>query len=307
MRNQEKAVVTVILITTLPFNLLFDSVFRIRMKTCLLIIAMVFGPAISHAQTTLYPNYAKLQVLDTIRTVVQYNLVYYKNHENKSTDGWNHPISVKMTVEVGDRIRHSYTSMERESDLFMMDEEVAGRGRRNNPPTMHAQIGELYMGTPDKELTMIINLQVAGMYKYEEPIPQIEWLQTEEHKSIRGIECRKATTRFRGRDYIVWYAPDIPLPYGPWKFHGLPGLIVELVDAGEDYHFTLEAIATPESTEYIYWWDRGYVSMTKKKCLKTQDVMLKNPSQFWANYGRILRVGGDDYPECSNNPIELSE
>lgn len=300
-------VVTAISITILLSILLFDKAFDTHMITRLLLIAMAFGSAISHAQVTTYPDYAKLQVLDTIRTVVQYDLVYYKNHKYKSADGWNHPIDVKMIVEVGDRIHHSHTSMEREMDLFMMGEELAGRGRRNNPPTMHAQIGELYMGLPDKGLTMIINLQVAGMYKYEEPIPQMNWTLTEEIKTIKDLACKKATTCFRGREYVAWYAVDIPLDCGPWKFHGLPGLIVELADTDNDYHFTLNAIDTPKNAVYIYWWDRIYTSMPKSKCLKTQDAMLKNPSQFWANYGRILRVSGDDYPQCSNNPIELEE
>lgn len=34
-----------------------------------------------------------------------------------------------------------------------------------------------------------------------------------------------ATTQFRGLTYTAWFALDIPINEGPWKFHGLPGLI----------------------------------------------------------------------------------
>lgn len=277
------------------------------MNFILLLVAFFLSSAISHAQVTTYPDYAKLQVLDTIRTVVQYDLVYYKNHEDKSEDDWNHPINVKMTVEVGDRIQHSIQSWEHEIDLIMMDQEKKGIGRRASTISMHAQNGEIYMGFPENKLTAIINIQIAGMYKYEETIPQMNWTLTEETKTIKDLACKKATMRFRGRDYVAWYAVDIPLDCGPWKFHGLPGLIVELADTDNDYHFTLNAIDTPKNAEYIYWWDRNYTSTTKKQCLKTQDAMLKNATQFFAKYGRVLLVDWKEVCDNSNNPIELEE
>ncbi|WP_206619145.1 GLPGLI family protein [Flavobacterium cerinum] len=56
---------------------------------------------------------------------------------------------------------------------------------------------------------------------------KLNWIISEEVKTIGGYQCTKATTNFRGVDWIVWFAPEIALPYGPWKLHGLPGLILE--------------------------------------------------------------------------------
>lgn len=45
--------------------------------------------------------------------------------------------------------------------------------------------------------------------------------------TIAGHECYLAETNFRGRHWRAWYAPDIPLQLGPWKFCGLPGMILK--------------------------------------------------------------------------------
>ena len=58
--------------------------------------------------------------------------------------------------------------------------------------------------------------------------------------TILGYTCHKATTRFRGRDYVAWYTEEIPLSYGPYKFRGLPGLITCIYDKDRDHVFTLQ-------------------------------------------------------------------
>jgi len=63
------------------------------------------------------------------------------------------------------------------------------------------------------------------------------WTLTNEKKTISGVECMKATTTFRGMQWEVWYAPTIPYPYGPWKLHGLPGLIVQANDVNKRYNY----------------------------------------------------------------------
>jgi hypothetical protein len=43
---------------------------------------------------------------------------------------------------------------------------------------------------------------------------------------------------FKGREYIVWYAPSIAYAEGPWKLGGLPGLILEAYDKEDNWHMT---------------------------------------------------------------------
>ncbi|WP_038032588.1 GLPGLI family protein, partial [Thermonema rossianum] len=69
----------------------------------------------------------------------------------------------------------------------------------------------------DVDTTRGRGIDEYGQYAYEEVI-QINWQPyPNETKEILGFKCYKAEGDFRGRHYIVWYCPDLPYPYGPWK------------------------------------------------------------------------------------------
>ena len=71
------------------------------------------------------------------------------------------------------------------------------------------------------------SLAVETLYAKEKR-PQLKWKFVNETKKISKFNCKKATATFRGRKYIAWYTQEIPLPYGPWKIQGLPGMILEV-------------------------------------------------------------------------------
>jgi len=79
---------------------------------------------------------------------------------------------------------------------------------------------------------------------YTEPF-SINWSLGVEVKKIGQYECKKATAMFRGRHYTAWFTEQIPLSAGPWKFHGLPGAIVEIYDDKKFVSFNLEKIEIP--------------------------------------------------------------
>lgn len=72
--------------------------------------------------------------------------------------------------------------------------------------------------------------------------PKFQWKILTETMKIGDYNCIKATLNYYNRDYEVWFTPDIPLPIGPYYFGGLPGLIVELKDSENMYHFNLVSV-----------------------------------------------------------------
>lgn len=68
------------------------------------------------------------------------------------------------------------------------------------------------------------------------------WKEEKEKAVILGYKCLSAATTFRGRTYTAYYAPEIKLSYGPWKFSGLMGLILEVKSDDGNYVFKAEKI-----------------------------------------------------------------
>jgi GLPGLI family protein len=76
------------------------------------------------------------------------------------------------------------------------------------------------------------------LYNIEEDLPVIKWQLWPEQKVIKDFPCQKATARYKGRDYTVWFTSQLPFPTGPWKLGGLPGLILEAYDTKREIVFT---------------------------------------------------------------------
>jgi hypothetical protein len=87
---------------------------------------------------------------------------------------------------------------------------------------------------------------------YQDTLHAIEWTLMDESKRIDQLDCYKATARFRGRDYIAWYAPSIPVPNGPWKLGGLPGMIIEAYDVHNDLYFLARSVGYRDSKDPMF-------------------------------------------------------
>lgn len=74
---------------------------------------------------------------------------------------------------------------------------------------------------------------------------KFDWRLSDETKTVQNFKCTKATVDFRGRQYIVWFTTDIPVSFGPWKFHGLPGLILEVYDVDNLFEWSATKIQYP--------------------------------------------------------------
>ncbi|AKK73251.1 hypothetical protein OK18_12080 [Chryseobacterium gallinarum] len=79
----------------------------------------------------------------------------------------------------------------------------------------------------------------------------IKWNIFEEKQTFLTYTIQKASCSFGGRKWIAWFTQDIPLQDGPYKFHGLPGLIVKIEDLTRSHIFKLVGISNLRN-DYIY-------------------------------------------------------
>ena len=122
--------------------------------------------------------------------------------------------------------------------------------------------------------TMPRELDQENLY-YTESLPLFKWDIGTETATVCGYECIKATCHWRGRDFTAWFTPDIPVQYGPWKFGGLPGLIMKVSDNESIYSF--EAVAV-ENGSFPIFAPRGskYKLSTRDKVWKLQRALNEN-------------------------------
>jgi len=109
-------------------------------------------------------------------------------------------------------------------------------------------------------------------FKYvNESIPKIDWNITSTTKIIGKFTCIKAKAHFRGREYTAWYTMSIPLPYGPWKLQGLPGLILEAYDTHKEVYFYFKSLEYPYSKQVTItepnpkWENKKWISFQDYK------------------------------------------
>ncbi len=83
--------------------------------------------------------------------------------------------------------------------------------------------------------------------------PKFNWKILSDKQKIGEYNTQKATTEFGGRKWTAWFSTDIPFQDGPYKFSGLPGLIVKIEDDAKNYSWVLQGNKKIQNyTEYSY-------------------------------------------------------
>jgi GLPGLI family protein len=104
----------------------------------------------------------------------------------------------------------------------------------------------LFDTTKDSLYTRMNMHRINKLLYLKEQAPALEWIISDSTKMVGNYTTKKATAHFRGRNYIAWFTPEIPVPYGPWKLHGLPGLILQAYDQTGNIYFSATDISLKE-------------------------------------------------------------
>lgn len=169
----------------------------------------------------------------------------------------------------------------------------------------------------DQKLLVIDRLKDTKKYAYEEDIGDMQWVLTEDTATIKGYLCQKATVEYGGRNWEAWFTTDIPIFEGPYKFFGLPGLIIKVSDQTNSWSFLVQDIEPELTRKVIVKVDhnKDYQVVNKNDFYKNKRYLLDNHFDMRAASGRVtypskegeneLRKQTIEYAEKDNNWIEL--
>lgn len=140
---------------------------------------------------------------------------------------------------------------------------------------------QIYKNGSDQTISAVYNTFVEN-YICTQKIPEFQnWKMIAGTDSIFGYLCRKAEVAYAGRIYTAWFTLDIPINDGPWKFNGLPGLILKVEDKDKLFQYEAIGLRQYNGNVMIVQDNKNY-----EKCdLKRFNTFTeKEKSQFMVNF-----------------------
>ena len=133
----------------------------------------------------------------------------------------------------------------------MIDDAMnSGEFMRGNYP--HKRLKTyIYKNYPEGRMT-VTDVLILQDYRYVDSLHAQTWTMGDSTREVLGYTCQQATADFRGRRWTAWFATDIPVSDGPWKLGGLPGLILEAYDEGQQHVFTAVGLERVKDEPIIF-------------------------------------------------------
>ena len=221
--------------------------------------------------------------VDTARYKVTYSLKYKFHPDQK--DAYD---DVRI-VQIGKRCVKDYSDIINHFDSLATEQIRRGAESYSNVSGNPWPL-EIVRPVRGGIANLKYRLSISPFLVYTDSVPALDWVfRNEETDTIIGYECRKATTEFAGRQYTAWFTPEIPLPFGPYKFGSLPGLILKIEDG--ERQFVWEAVGFQRTKSPIM--EYTYQDNNDKQC-SVSDVDKTLARYFNSPVGFLIAsLGGD--------------
>ena len=264
----------------------------VRIKHALIIGIMMIclQPTSLQAQVTarvVIPNETtKMEPIDDVRFVVQYETKMIPDTLNPEKT-----INESMVLKIGavSSLYYSYTRFVTDSILGeQLKKSGNARIEKNNSENMGTVTYQIYKNYPAGKVTTLDKLMMISRFRCEEENEIPEWELLPDTMTILSYICQKAVCNFKGRNYEAWFAPEIPLHEGPWKLHGLPGLILKASDS--QGHYTFECTGLINANEKLMFGADGYESISRKNLNKIYERYATDPAGYIASSMPNVRV-----------------
>lgn len=239
-------------------------------KLCLIFIGLL--PALLYGQQT------------KVNIICRYDMSYTNDTTRR---GYNRKDII--ILKIGNGISECYSEYTHTADSIMAlpdGAQVMGdlisreiRNGSRNFPTQRSGF-HIYKHPDTGKMTVHDRVQ-REYYVYEDSLTTQQWELLDSSKTVLGYACRYAKCFFRGREYYAWFTPEVAVGEGPWKFYGLPGLIMEVGDSRNQYHFIITGIypdggqgtiAVPKKTQD----GTKFIKTDRKAFLRLSEKYLKD-------------------------------
>ena len=191
----------------------------------------------------------------------------------KNSDGHYYD---NQALEIGENFNRYYSLFAENMDSVKFKAKGAG-GEYDPAVNLHLDeygtYEDIFFNYPDKGEITVYNKFHNTVYEYSEPVPSLHWDISSRTDTVLGYECFMAEAEFRGRFWRAWFTYEIPMPYGPWKLGGLPGLILKAEDTDSLFVFEMVGISDFRNGDmHIYRYDERTRKCKREDILKLNDM-----------------------------------
>ncbi|UTX47465.1 GLPGLI family protein [Chryseobacterium sp. MA9] len=198
------------------------------MKQKITAFFVLFFTAVSYGQTTRY-------VYETLVNPDSINLVSMKSERTFLDIKGDRSLFISENKLKRDSLFSSLRSEAKENDKKEEKDFSKLEGKKHFEPTFF----EYFISKSIPDQKVYYYERAAGKQIYYQEDRPVQWEMTNVVEKQNGYSAQKAVTEFGGRVWTAWFTKDVPVSDGPYKFSGLPGLIVKLEDDKGDYKFDL--------------------------------------------------------------------
>lgn len=223
----------------------------------------------------------KAQKSEAALASIDYEFVHVNDTNNRDK-----PLKLNMRVYLGVEGSHyvnqSMAEARERMEARMREMNISASGsvsgvRINIRGNSQAGAEELYLYPAQKKLIMVDQI-ASTEYLVDQDFPDLNWEIGEGTKEIDGISVQEARTSFGGRDYTAWFAPELPFSFGPWKLHGLPGLILEARDETAEVQFNFKSFDRLEGDQVTIALPEKGVKASPAQFARAKAAFDENPS-----------------------------
>jgi GLPGLI family protein len=137
------------------------------------------------------------------------------------------------------------------------------------------------------------------------------WKISSDKEKIGEFEAQEAEIEIFGRKWIAWFTTEIPIQDGPYKFSGLPGLIVKIEDNTKTHSFELKGISKNMDNQSLKdqnkLFSRKEIPIThsqyKKMFLELQNDPTKSLREMINRSGSSVKIFGPNGTEVKPSDI----
>ncbi len=136
---------------------------------------------------------------------------------------------------------------------------------------------------------------------------KIDWKILPETNNIEGFKVQKAATSFGGRNWIAWFSSEIPMQEGPYKFCGLPGLILAIEDEKGDHVFRFLGNQKLDSEPVIYDLKKQEITVDEKKFNSLWNDFKKDPAKNIKQLHSASEMSETLFYDASGSPMSKQD